>query len=285
MASNDAPRPATRRRTVLFVAVALWIVVVVAGAGSDAGDSLLGVDNLDVVWIIMFSTAVLLSIAFFIWLKPFGGEWVEPEKNKRGFGFWLLVAIVVALIMWRPDLLDSLGNEESAEESVEVVEAELEPRAEEPVAETVAQASDILLLVVGAGLIGGVWFLMRRRTADGDDDGDQTARMFEVDLAQALDQAASELDASIDPRTAVLRSYAVLETTLASHGLSRAKAETATEHLRRALRNVQIDPGPVAQLGGLYEVARFSARPISKIQQDDAADALRRAQASLASRA
>jgi len=104
-------------------------------------------------------------------------------------------------------------------------------------------------------------------------------------LAQALDQAASELDASIDPRTAVLRSYAVLETTLASHGLSRAKAETATEHLRRALRNVQIDTAPVAQLGGLYEVARFSARPISKTQQDDAADALRRAQASLASRA
>ncbi len=134
MASIDAPRPATRRRTVVFVAVALWIVVVVAGAGSDAGDSLLGVDNLDVVWIIMFSTAVLLSIAFFIWLKPFGGEWVEPERNKRGLGFWLLAAIVVALIMWRPDLLDSLGNEESAEESVEVVEAELEPRAEEPVA-------------------------------------------------------------------------------------------------------------------------------------------------------
>ena len=124
---------------------------------------------------------------------------------------------------------------------------------------------------------------MRRRTTDALDIAEQAATALEVDLVQALEHAARELDATTDPRTAVLRSYAVLETVLASHGLTRAKSETPTEHLHRALQNLRIDAAPVVQLGGLYEVARFSDRPISKAAQDDAADALRRTRASLAS--
>ena len=97
-----------------------------------------------------------------------------------------------------------------------------------------------------------------------------------------LEQASIELAASGDPRTAVLRSYAVLETVLASHELERAKSETVTEHLRRALRNLRVDATPLIELGRLYELARFSDHPISKTQQIDAAEALERARLSLA---
>ena len=260
MAPTNAPRPASRRRRFVLVAAAVWIVVIVAGAGSNADDSLLGVDNLDVVWIIVFSIIVLLSIAFLIYLNPFGGEWVAPETRKRGIGAWVLAACVIALLSWQPDLLDgiaNLGNVDGEEAFGESFETELESVPQEPAAETVAQATDILILVVAVGLIGGVWFLMRRTGGVHDDEG-QIATALEVDLVQALDQAARELDRSTDPRTAVLRSYAVLETVLASHELTRAKSETPTEHLRRALKNLRIDAAPVVQLGELYEVARFS---------------------------
>lgn len=284
MAGGDDLRPSTRRGGFVLIAVAIWIVIIVVGSGSEADDSLLGVDNLDVVWITVFGVIVVLSIAFLIYLKPLSSEWVAPKKKRRGAGIWFLVALLVVLLVWRPNFFENLEPADEEEELAGVVEPEIEPVAQEPPPETVAEATDILLLVVGVGAIAGVWFLMKRRTsAGGDDETDQPASALEVDLVKALDDAVRELGASTDPRTAVLRSYAVLETVLGSHGLTRATSETPTEHLGRALQNLRVDAGPLLELGRLYEVARFSERPISKPEQDAAAQALRRAQASLAS--
>jgi hypothetical protein len=264
------------------IAIAVWILVIVAGAGATANDSLLGVDNVGDVVTAVFLVAGVLSIAFLIYLKSFSGEWIKPDRSNRDYGVWVLVAIVIGLMFWQPDFLSSLAEEQAEEGVGGLFETAVEPESEEAV-ETVAQVTDILLLVGAVAVIGGVWFLVRRRTTGVPDDDNQPATALEIDMVQALDQAARELDATTDPRTAVLRSYAVLETVLATHGLTRAKAETATEHLQRAMQNLRIDTEAVAQLGGLYEIARFSERPISKNQQDAAATSLRRAQASLAS--
>ena len=203
----------------MSIAIAVWILVIVAGAGATADDALLGVDNVGDVVTAVFLVAGVLSIAFLIYLKPFSGEWVKPERSKRDYGIWVLFAIVIGLVLWQPDFLSSLAEEQAEEGVGGLFETAAEPEAEEAV-ETVAQATDILLLVGAVAVIGGVWFLMRRRTAGVLDDESQPATALEVDMVQALDRAATELDATTDPRTAVLRSYAVLETVLAMHGLS-----------------------------------------------------------------
>lgn len=284
MADRPSSTSGVRRRRVLVGAALGWILVIVAGAGADADDSLLGVDNLDVVWFVILGLAVVFSIAFLIYLNPFAGEWVEPEKKRRSFGFIIFIAAVAALWLWRPAFLSDLAEEDALGGLEEVFDSEVDTTPQEPAPETVAQATDLLLIALVVAALGGLWYFLRRRSQQlANLDSPSSDLALEADLVQALEDASIELAITGDPRTAVLRSYAVLEAVLASHGLSRTRAETPTEHLRRSLRNLRIDNAPLLELGRLYELARFSDRPITTQQQADAARALDRARTSLTS--
>lgn len=283
--ASSRTSPVSWRRRVLAGAALGWILIVVAGAGSSTDDSLLGVDNLHIVWIILLLVAVVLSIVLLIYLNPFANEWVEPDKPRRGIGFWIVASVFFAALVWGVGRIGEPAlDDEAADELAGLFSADVDTTPDEAAPETVAQATDILLLVVGVAALGGVWFILRQRSKHNDDLDDENSDLaLEKDLLAALEQASRELGAITDPRTAVLRSYAVLETVLASHGLSRPRAETATEHLRRALRNLRLDSAPLIQLGQLYEVARFSEHPITVAQQADAARALDQTRVSLES--
>lgn len=271
---------------IVFGALAAWIGVVVVGAGSSVDDSLLGVDHLDIVWIIIMGISALLGLVLLIALNPFSSEWSPPER-RRSVGVWGVLILALVVVVLRPELLDNFAEDQDEEISAGVVGAEDLPGGalgDEP--ETVAQATDLLLLLAGVGATAGLWILMKRRLADGDGaDSESVDEAFETDLIAALEQLTTELGESSDPREAVLRSYAVLETVLASHGFRRTRSETPTEHLRRSLKNLRVDASPLIRLGSLYEIARFSEEPISAAQQHDAADALARARNALAARA
>ncbi len=286
MASEPKRRSFQMPNRIVFGALAAWIGVVVVGAGSSVDDSLLGVDHLDIVWIIIMGISALLGLVLLIALNPFSSEWSQPER-QRNVGVLGVLILALVVVVLRPSLLDNLIDDQDEEISAEVVGAEDLPDVEkDDELKTVAQASDLLLLLAGVGASAGLWILMKRRLADGDGTGSESIdETFEADLIVALEQLTTQLGESSEPREAVLRSYAVLETVLASHGFQRTRSETPTEHLRRSLKNLRVDASPLIRLGSLYEIARFSEEPISGGQQQDAADALTRARTALAARA
>ena len=111
----------------------------------------------------------------------------------------------------------------------------------------------------------------RRRLALGEDD----AAVAEQ-LADVLDETLDDLRAEPDPRRAVIAAYARLERSFAAAGLPRRAEETAVEYVPRALDKLEVDPGPVRTLTGLFTTAKFSHHPVDDGMKLEAISALER---------
>ena len=284
MASPDPGRSALRRYGVVFTGLILWLVVVITGAGAKADDSLLGVERLDVVWVVALGLMVIIGIITLILLNPFGGDGTEVDRH-RPYGIWLLLLGLIVLSMWKPDLFSPDENDAESDDTVEETEEVLEAPFEEA-PETVAQLSDLLLIALAVAAIAVVVFLLRHRADpfEPDWDADEDALALEADLEVALEQLTTELAVGGDPRAAVLTAYAILESVLGNHGSRRKRSETPVEHIRRALADLRVDPQPLVELGELYERARFSELAITEADKQHAITSLERARVELASR-
>jgi uncharacterized protein DUF4129 len=94
-------------------------------------------------------------------------------------------------------------------------------------------------------------------------------------LSAVLDDSLEDLRAELDPRKAVIATYARMETTLAGAGLPRAVAETPLEYLGRVLHELlHTSADAVARLTSLFERAKFSTHEINAGMKNDAIDAL-----------
>jgi hypothetical protein len=94
-------------------------------------------------------------------------------------------------------------------------------------------------------------------------------------LSAVLDDSIDDLYRELDPRKAVIATYARMETTLAGAGLPRAAAETPLEYLGRVLRELlHTSADAVARLTSLFERAKFSTHEIDSGMKNDAIDAL-----------
>jgi len=270
------------RRRVLALALVGWIGVVVVGAGrAPESDEWIVVPDLGAVVLAVFGLFALTGLAMLVFLRPKHGAGFHP-RPKQSLRIWILAGIVVVLVAI------AFGPREFPE-----VEAPAEP---EPVL-TVEQAdiaaaegeaggtegSDIAALLLVFVILGAVLLRSRRRliriTAGG---ADHLTDLLEEDLASAIDEATHHLQSATEPRMAVLAAYASLERAVAERGHRRHPAETATEHLARVLAAIPLLVSPAVRLGQLYEVARFSAHPITDDDRNRAAEALARARRSLA---
>jgi hypothetical protein len=93
-------------------------------------------------------------------------------------------------------------------------------------------------------------------------------------MVEAVDESLEDLRAEPDARRAIIRSYARFERAAAAVGLQRERSQTPMEFMREALRHL---PGPrdaVRALTGLFELARFSDRPLGEPERTRALDAL-----------
>ena len=86
------------------------------------------------------------------------------------------------------------------------------------------------------------------------------------------------------PRNAIVQCWMLLEQDAAAAGMRRASAETSSEFVERVIGASSVDPQPIADLGALFRVARFSSRPVDETQRAQAEHALRRTLASLEGR-
>jgi uncharacterized membrane protein YidH (DUF202 family) len=124
------------------------------------------------------------------------------------------------------------------------------------------------IALVGVAVI--VYVASGRRTRHARDPHAELAR----DLADALDDALDDLRAEADPRRAVIAAYARLERILASAGVARIPSETPDEYLGRVLGDLELTPGAIGRLTGLFTQAKFSHHDVDSTMKEAAIGAL-----------
>ena len=96
----------------------------------------------------------------------------------------------------------------------------------------------------------------------------------EPPLARAVDESLEDLRAEPDARRAIIRCYARFERAAAASGLAREPWQTPMEFMREALARLPAPRASVRVLTRLFELARFSDRPLGAGERDQALDAL-----------
>src|SRR5262249_61355661 len=129
-------------------------------------------------------------------------------------------------------------------------------------------------LVAGIGglfLLGGVWLYVRsrRRLAPLLEE-----RGLQADMVSAIETTIDDLRREQDARRAVIAAYALMEHTLARHGLARRRSEAPLEYLANILRGLRVRESAVRTLTQLFEYAKFSRHEISPAMKEEAIDAL-----------
>jgi hypothetical protein len=130
-------------------------------------------------------------------------------------------------------------------------------------------------LVLGSVVLGlaasmGAAALLRRREGDAVDEEAALAAALQEVLADSLD----DLRAERDPRRAVIRTYARMETTFAAYGVAREESEAPLEYLARVLDSLRVSAYAVRRLTQLFERAKFSPHEVDAEMKDGAIKAL-----------
>jgi hypothetical protein len=132
----------------------------------------------------------------------------------------------------------------------------------------------VLALVAGCAALGlAIWFA----------SGGRLARWFErpereapppSPLTEAVVESLEDLRGEADARRAITRCYARFERAAAASGLERLRWQTPMEFMRVTLSRLPAPPAAVQALTMLFELARFSDRPLGRGERDRALDAL-----------
>jgi hypothetical protein len=261
------------RRGVVAAVLIGWVALIVIGAGDKSGAAgRFGVPDGRAIfeWFMVVVALICLLVLPFVISTRTGRPDVQRKRSKS-----LLVLLAMALIFsFGPDLrewLNGLGSEDGGSNVAALPTAS-------PAESTALNDSLTLLVVICVVAAASLLWTRRRLAAALDEAGELT---LEDAIGPALDQATRRLLSTDDPRLAVLAAYASLETSLTDLGRSREASETVTEHLTRVLVEVPVVTGPAVRLGELYELARFSDHPITRADQQEAADALGQARSKL----
>jgi hypothetical protein len=222
----------------------------------------------------IFLVVYALAVPFAIWAFFVQGRESRARKGAAGRNgtlaqllvFVLVVSVVATIVAQRhfrgtlqprqtiPTLTSPDGKRRKP------VEESREPRFRWEV---------VVALAVLAAAGGGMLLLRRRRTDELD-----PVLTLAAELEAALDDAIDDVRAETDPRRAVIKAYARMETILAAHGLPRREAEAPYEFLARALAAVAASGASAARLTDLYEEARFSTHAIPPELREEAIAAL-----------
>jgi hypothetical protein len=183
----------------------------------------------------------------------------------------LVNVIVIAYLVWKNVLpLAELMLLGVAAGSGAGASAEPQPTAPFLVNWTFA----ILALAAGATALGlAIWFASAGRLSRWleDDEDDDPAP---PPLVEAVEESLEDLRAETDPRRAITRCYARFERAAAASGLERMRWQTPLEFMRATLERTAAPAGAVIALTGLFELARFSDRPLGPPDRDRALAAL-----------
>jgi hypothetical protein len=93
-------------------------------------------------------------------------------------------------------------------------------------------------------------------------------------LHEAAAESLDDLRAEPDARAAIIRAYRRFELALSAARVPRAAWQTPSEFMRAVLTQVSMPAAPVERLTALFELARFSERPLGADARAAACDCL-----------
>ena len=156
----------------------------------------------------------------------------------------------------------------------------------------------IVLLVsagaAGIALVAVLAFRLVRERRGLPERSEEALASLRRELSVGLRLSLAEILADADYRRAVIACYARMEKSFAAAGFARAEPETPFEYLARVLRDAVLVAaagpsravdGALAELTGLYEIARFSEHAVPPADRARAIDALGLLEAALAGQA
>ena len=274
------------RWVLLPVSLVVGLAALLRLAGPVAGpDDLKGIIRLPrPVMTAIFTLFGLAAAVFFVGLarrmrgrrRGEGEDVLTPETNPmpawmRTVTQLLSLAnfVLLAYLIWRNviPLTELLSFGQGAVSAIGP--AQQPPSAAPPL---VTWTYGLLALVAGLGAVAlALWLGFSDRLAEwwtktGDDASTWPAA--------AAEERLEDPRAESDPRRAIMRAYATFERLAAHSGAARQPWHTPMEFMRETLRRLPALPAAVPTLTGLFELARFSRRPLGPEERASALQAL-----------
>ena len=264
----------TRLALVGLSVLALLAVVSLASRGRLGGSGLSrpapSASLLDYAFSI-FLVAYVLALPFVVYALWFQRR-TRVRSEKRRFGwlanlltFLAFLLVAVAIAEMRRSRLGERGLQAPPSIGSSTSGTTTGAQAAEPAFQWVVGAVTAAVVLAAAA----AWWWSRRRLA-----ALREPLGVGEELALALDDAIDDVRAEADPRRAVIKAYARVETILAAYGLPRDPAETPYEFLRRSLTRLDASRAAVSRLTDLFERAKFSLHEIDPDMREDAIEAL-----------
>jgi MYXO-CTERM domain-containing protein len=222
----------------------------------------------------VFLVAYVLMVPFALWafLLQQKRERERPERKQKGsrllanvFAFALLLLAALAIERLRhagglgphaPQVNTAVPTSTFGRSS----QAESGPQFQWPVV--------VVTAVLALAALAAFLVVRRRR---GKPAG---PRSVAADISAVLEDALADVRAERDPRRAVIKAYARMESVLAAHGLPRDPAEAPYEFLARTLEELDASGESVRRLTDLFERAKFSTHEIDERMREEAIAAL-----------
>jgi hypothetical protein len=225
---------------------------------------------LDSAYTLVILAVVAAGVALILTLRHGWSKFrLKPDSGWQSVVFILTFAVIVAYALATSDvghrLSELLANAAGGGQQPSA------GSAQQTQVERLRQAEFqwwLAALVVG-GALGG-YLMYRRSRKPRSSERRELAEQLEVVLSETLE----DLELERDPRRAVIRAYARMETVLAAHGLPRHPSEAPLEYLARVLRELQVRAAAAHALTELFERAKFSQHEIDLAMKDEAIAAL-----------
>jgi hypothetical protein len=131
----------------------------------------------------------------------------------------------------------------------------------------------IVGFVAGAAAAAAVLAFAARRPSSIEDDREPLPELVRH-VVGVVDESIGDIERDPDPRRSIIRAYVRMEAVLARGGIPRRPSDTPIEYIEGALRTLAIPPAPARSLTELFEIARFSDRPIDVSMKRRAIDCL-----------
>jgi hypothetical protein len=193
------------RRRLIALALATWVVVVVAGAGERSRASArIGVPDLSGLVAATLSLSAVVGLVVLIVMRPRlrGGASTQRARSIRGLLLLTMVIVMLVLAFGDRDTFEEPEAEPAATAEADIVSGESEAPTDESGGAT--DGGDIVALILVAAVAAGVlvWSGSRPRPDPAGADIEAEPPVVQ-DLAPAFGEATALLLHGRDPREAV----------------------------------------------------------------------------------
>lgn len=218
---------------------------------------------------------VLFIVAIVVGVFRYKDRWHDPQSSwLKNFVLVLILMGIATAVGYYAITHSHLRQQAAKVQRAQTRSGSTQNRIRHLPATPARQAQVEWPLVAGIGglvLLGGVWLYVRSRrrlTPLLEEHG------LEADMLAAIETTIDDLRSEQDPRRAVIAAYALMERTLARHGLARRRSEAPLEYLASILRGLRVRESAVRTLTQLFQYAKFSRHEISPAMKEEAIDAL-----------